>query len=122
MRRTPLLAFAATLAVGAVLFLALALARGSTLAYTLGVPASAIAVKLEPGKSFCQEPIEAQSARRFDRVQVSLGTYRRPGPPLAVTVRDRSSAPLAHGTLAPGYPDVTVRRTQTIRLDSAVNP
>jgi hypothetical protein len=123
MRRTPLLAFAATLAVGAVLFAVVALVRGTTLSYTLGVPPNGVAVKLEHRQAFCQETIVAQSTRKFDHVVVSLGTYHRPGAPLVVTVRDgRSAAPLAHGTLAAGYADIARQPTESIPLDASINP
>jgi hypothetical protein len=123
MRRTPLFAFAATLVAGALLFLVIALVRGTTLSYTLGVSPAAVAVRLAPGKSFCQEPITAQSTRRFDHVAVTVGTYGRPGPGLAVTVRDaKTAAPLAHGSLAAGYPDITRRPAESIGLDHKINP
>jgi hypothetical protein len=119
----PRIAFIATLAAGALLFLALSLARGTTLTYTLGVPANAVAVKLEPGQRFCQEPITAQSHGTFDAVDVTLGTYGRPGSTLAVSVADPDSRDvLARGTLPAGYPDITQKPWHAIALDHSINP
>jgi hypothetical protein len=119
----PRTAFLATLAAGAVLFLVVSLVRGTTLSYTLGVPSNAVAVKLERGQEFCQEPIKAQSDRRFDHVDVTLGTYHRPGSPLAVSVLDPVSRHvLARGALAGGYPDIAQKPSQRIALDHGVNP
>ncbi|WP_445148452.1 hypothetical protein [Baekduia sp. Peel2402] len=119
----PRTALLVTLAVGAVLFLVVSLARGTSLSYTLGVGANAVAVKLEPGKEFCQEPITAQSSRKFDHVEVTLGTYHRPGSPLAVTVLDpQSRRVLARGALAGGFSDITQEPVQRITLDHAINP
>jgi hypothetical protein len=119
----PRVALLATLAAGAVLFLVVSLVRGTPLAYTLGVASNGVAVKLTPGKAFCQEPIVAQSARKFDHVELTLGTYRRPGSPLAVTVVDpRNRQVLARGALAAGYPDIAQRPVQRVALDHAINP
>lgn len=120
--RSPRVAFLATLAAGAVLFLVVSLVRGTPLAYTLGVASNGVAVKLAPGKAFCQEPIVAQSGRAFDHVQVTVGTYHRPGSPLALTIVDpKSRAVLARGALAAGYPDIAQKPGQSIALDHPVD-
>lgn len=119
----PRIAFLATLAAGALLFLVVSLVRGTTLVYTLGVPANGVVVKLERGQTFCQEPIDAEAGDAFDHVEVSLGTYHRPGPPLSVTVRDLDTRRvLARGALAGGYPDISQAQTTSIRLDHGVHP
>lgn len=123
MRSAPRVAFLATLAAGAVLFLVVSLVRGTTLSYTLGVASNGVAVKLEPRQAFCQEPITAQSDRAFDHVELTLGTYHRPGSPLTVTVVDpESRRVLARGALAAGYPDIAQRPIARVALDHAVNP
>ena len=114
----PRTAFLVTVAAGALLFLVLSLVRGTALTYTLGVPSNGVAVKLAPRKEFCQEPIVAESDRSFDRVTVVLGTYDRPGPALAVAIRDpKTRAVLAHATVPAGYPDITRRPSTIIALD-----
>jgi hypothetical protein len=119
----PRTAFLATVAAGALLFLVLSLVRGTALTYTLGVPSNGVAVKLAPRKEFCQEPIVAESDRSFDRVTVVLGTYDRPGPALAVAIRDpKTRAVLAHATVPAGYPDITRRPSTIIALDHAIHP
>jgi hypothetical protein len=119
----PRVAFLATLAAGALLFLVVSLVRGTTLSYTLGVPVNGVAVQLKHGEAFCQEPITAQSSGRFDHVDVTLGTFHRPGSPLAVTVVDPTSRRvLARGSLPGGYPDIAQKPSERIALDRSIDP
>src|SRR3954454_20103313 len=109
------------LTAAAVLALAIvAVAQRTSLAFTLGVARAAAVARLAPGEQACQQPIDVPSGGAFDRVALGVGTYRRPGPPLRLTVREAGGdRVLAAGTLAGGYPDVT---RQLIRLDRSVHP
>ena len=83
-------------------------------AFTLGVTPFAVAAELPPGGAVCQAPIRVPDGARFDAVELVLGTYRRPGPPVAVAVRDAGGGELlARGELAAGYPDNTRRAVRT---------
>jgi hypothetical protein len=75
-----------------------------TLAFTLGVEAQVPAAVAPPGGEVCQAGVHTES--RFDVVRLLVGTYGRPGPELAVVVRDAASGrQLATGTLPAGAPD-----------------
>ena len=52
------------------------------LAFTLGVRPTQVAAVVEPGKRACQRPIDVAADARSVRFQV--GTFRSPGPQLAV--------------------------------------
>jgi hypothetical protein len=86
------------------------LTQERTLAFTLGVPKGAPVAPLRPGEVVCQAPIAVpDAAAAFDRVAFQIGTYRRPGPPLEVTVEPAAGGrPVARGQLASGYQDVSV--------------
>jgi hypothetical protein len=74
------------------------------LAFSPGVGATFPAALVPPGAEVCQASVEVAS--RFDAVEVVLGTYARPGPELAVTVREPASGrPLAAGVLPDGTRD-----------------
>ena len=87
-----------------------------SLAFTLNVaPLGPVAVA-QPGEEACQRDV--QVAARFDVVQILLGTFARPGPPLTVTVRESGGRrALAAGTLPAGAPD---NRAASVRLRPAV--
>jgi hypothetical protein len=87
-------------------------------AFTLGVAPAGIAALLAPGEEACQWPVEA--VERFDGVRTPVGTNRRPGPAVAVTVRrGPARETLARGRIAGGYPDF---EDQRFALDRAVEP
>jgi hypothetical protein len=94
--------------VGALIGVAgLGLARGSTLAYSLGVSPAVVAATLTPGDRACQAPIRPPTGTDFDRVGIVLATFGRPGPEMAVEVLDDSTGRrLARGSLPAGYPDL----------------
>lgn len=95
-------------------------ARETRLAFTLGVTPSVALRAIEPGQTGCQGPIDVPAGGAFDAVEIPLGTYRRPGPALAVTVRGEPGGEvLARGRLARGYPDVA-DGLQRIALDREV--
>jgi hypothetical protein len=97
---------------GVAAFLLVAGLEQQRMAFTLGVVGDRVAVRIDPGRTACQTPIDGSAA--FDAVDLSLGTYGRPGPPLVVSVRDAlSSRVLAAGRLNGGYPD---NFGQTVKL------
>jgi hypothetical protein len=87
-------------------------------AFSLGVPAGGVAAELQPGQRACQSPVAIPDAdATFERVVVALGTYRRPGSPLEVTLAPAGGGkPLARGRLRGGYPDVDRAPTHTINV------
>jgi hypothetical protein len=95
-----------------------ALSQRTSLAFTLGVARAAAVARLGPGEQACQQPVDVPAGAAFDRVALGVGTYGRPGPPLAVTVRAASGGGvLASGALPGGYPD---RARADVRLDRTV--
>ncbi|HET6448699.1 MAG TPA: hypothetical protein VFG31_06270 [Conexibacter sp.] len=69
-----------------------------TLAFTLGVSPTAVAMTLAPGQEACQQPLLVEAS--FDVVELRLAAGGAPSPPLAVDVRaPEGGAPIAHGTL-----------------------
>jgi hypothetical protein len=93
--------------VGVLVVFVIAARSARTQSFTIGVtPAGAVA-KIGPGDEACQAPITIpDEAAAFDRVVVGLGTYGRPGPELAVTVKSAAGgAAIARGRLAGGYAD-----------------
>jgi hypothetical protein len=103
-------------AAGTLLVVALALTRDTTLAFTLGVTSVAPVVKVEPGQTACQRPISVPAGGGFDRIAFMLGTYRRTGPPVDVTVRDAGGRIVASGRVAGGYPDITEVPRHTVSI------
>jgi hypothetical protein len=99
---------------------AAALSNERSLAFTLGVT-RAKAIKIKPREVACQQPITVPANGSFDGVMLAVGTKRRPGPPLDVSVRSldpggaRTSRSEVHvsGTVSGGYRglDVPVERT-----------
>ncbi|RKQ92866.1 hypothetical protein C8N24_2722 [Solirubrobacter pauli] len=85
--------------------------------FTLGVAAALPVVPLDPGQEACQERIRVPPSGNFDRVAFKVGTYGRPGPELAVEIRDSASRRvLARGTLAAGYADVQREPQHVVRV------
>jgi hypothetical protein len=101
--RAPLL----VLAIGAVTIAALALVAqrdGRTFAFTSNVRPTHVVASAVPGGEACQREVEA--IERFDAVEALIGTHARPGPPVAVTVRERGGGRVvARGRLPAGAPD-----------------
>jgi hypothetical protein len=98
--------------VGVLAFLVVAQREERRLAFTLGVVGDRVAVRIDPGRTACQTPVLGSVP--FDAVELVFGTYRRPGPPLVVSVRDASSGrKLTAGRLDGGYPD---NRSRTVTL------
>jgi hypothetical protein len=102
-----------TALVGVVAFLLVAGREERRLAFTLGVVGDRVVVRIDPGRTACQTPVDASAP--FDAVELVFGTYALSGPPLVVSVRDASSGgELAAGPLEGGYPD---NRAQTVPLE-----
>jgi hypothetical protein len=94
-------------ALAALVLLAWALLADTPRAFTLGVTNGLVAAELQPGQQACQAPIAVPEDGGFDRVKFSLGTYKRPGPAMDVTVLPAAGgASLRNGRLPAGYPDV----------------
>lgn len=103
-----LLALAALGAAAAVLVAAL---DRREQAFTLNVRPTHAVAEIHPGGEACQWGIEAGA--EFDEVEPLLGTHLRPGPPLAVTVRELGSGrPLARGRLPAGARDNALARVR----------
>ena len=115
MRRARLL-LVALCAAGTLLVMVLALTRETSLAFTLGVRNAAPIVTLKPGESACQRPISVPGGAGFDRIAVTLGTFRRPGPPLDISVRAENGRVLSRGHLAGGYPDITAQPRHAVSV------
>jgi hypothetical protein len=94
-------------AAGLLALAATALVTHHRQAFTLGV-VNGIPVAVGAGSEICQFPITVPRNGDFDGVTFSLGTDKRPGPAVDVTVRDGDDTgpPLARGRLDAGYPDL----------------
>jgi hypothetical protein len=105
MRRSAVIAFAAVFALGVVALVAVAGLERRSEAFTLGViPAAPLEVR--GGGTVCQLPIDVPES--FDEIRFQVGTHRRTGPPLTVTVRDPATDLVqARALVAGGYPDVS---------------
>jgi hypothetical protein len=87
-------------------------------AFTLGVAPGLPAAELRPEAEACQTPVPVAEA--FDGVRMQVGTYRRQGSPLAVSIRTADSGPeIAAGRVPGGYADVSQLE---VELDSTVAP
>jgi hypothetical protein len=86
--------------------------------FSLGVPVGGVAAELQPGQRACQSPVAIPDAdATFERVVVALGTYKRPGSTLEVTLAPVGGGkPLARGTLRGGYPDIDRAPTHAINV------
>jgi hypothetical protein len=94
--------FAGVVVLGLAGVLLTAVAREEDLAFTLGVNPAKVAAVVKPGQQACQSPIGVPETAHT--VQLEVGTYGRPGPPLAVTaVSDRQK--LGAGSVGAGYAD-----------------
>jgi hypothetical protein len=105
MRRT-MIGFAVPLALGLVALLAVGLAQGSTLVYSLGVNPAIVAAEVKRGERACQAPILVPRGTEFDSVGFVLASSGRPGSKLHVEVlNDSTGRRIASGTLPAGYRD-----------------
>jgi len=107
MRDRPHLTLVAVVALGLVVLLVVGLTDRRDEAFTLGVRPGGVAAELRSGDRACQERIDVPED--FSSVELQLGTYRRPGSPLELTVQDATAAgaELGRGSLHAGYPDVS---------------
>jgi hypothetical protein len=104
MRRRAVVVLLGTCAAGVVALALTASADERRLAFNLNVQPERPVAVLPAGGSACQRLIATPA--RFDVVEVLLGTYARPGPPLTIVVRDHAARRiLASGALAPGAAD-----------------
>ncbi|HYI80936.1 MAG TPA: hypothetical protein VEW67_08770 [Thermoleophilaceae bacterium] len=87
-------------------------------AFTLGVAPGLPAAELRPGAEGCQTPVPVAEA--FDGVRMQVGTYRRKGSPLTVSIRTPDSGrEIAAARVPGGYADVS---QLGVTLDSTVAP
>lgn len=106
---------------GVLLMVALAAVRGTSLAFTLGVPVNGVVVEVKPGDEFCQVEVTGPDGGvPVDAVRIILGTYGQPGPTLDLRVEDERGGVIGRGVLPPAYPDITEERGQTIRLSAGL--
>lgn len=85
-------------------------------AFTTNVRPEHVVIAVYPGEQACQGSIQAGA--EFDAVEFLLGTGHRPGPPLAVTVRETyGHRVISAGRLPAGARD---NRGATVRLDRPV--
>jgi hypothetical protein len=118
MRDRPQLTLAAVVAAGLAVLIVVALTDKRDEAFTLGVRPAGVAAELRPGNRACEERIEVPED--FSSIELQIGTYRRPGAPLEVSVRERSAAgpELGRGSLQGGYPDVSRARIGVGQIDA----
>jgi hypothetical protein len=102
--RSAALVFAGVVGAGVLALGLTAVTDERDLAFTLGVNPAQIAAPLNAGQEVCQGPIDVPE--RFERVQMKVGTFGRPGQPLDVAVREfPGGRTLAAGALRGGYAD-----------------
>jgi hypothetical protein len=100
----PGLVFLGVVGGGLVALLVTSAADERQTAFTLGVRPAEVAAVLGPGRQACQTPVAV--AERFAAVRFQVGTFFRPGPELAVSVRSaRGGTALTGGRLRAGYRD-----------------
>src|SRR4051794_8841893 len=79
---------------GLVAIVVLATGSDHPQAFTLGVGPAAPVVTLQPGDRACQAPIAIPgTAADFDSVVVALGTFRRPGSEVALSIEPAGGGP-----------------------------
>jgi hypothetical protein len=99
--------FSAVVLAGLVTVIVVAATQQPSEAFSLGVGPRA-PVEVRAGDQLCQRPI--QPVHGFERISLTLGSYRRPGPEVRVEVRDASGGRrLGVGTLPAGWPDVSAQ-------------
>lgn len=116
MRRAALFALGAGVVLAVVAVIVVGAVDDRRFAFSLEVRPALVVAVAQPGEEVCQRDVEVEA--EFDVVELLLGTYARPGPPLAVTVRRTgSSALLARGALPAGARD---NQSARARLDRPV--
>jgi hypothetical protein len=112
MRDRPELTLAAVVAVGLLVLLGVGLTDRRDEAFSLGVRPAGVAAELRQGDRACEERVDA--SEDFSSVELQVGTYRRAGSPLELTVLEGTAAGrrLGAGTLPGGYPDVSRQRVE----------
>jgi hypothetical protein len=116
--RKPAVICGAICALAVVALLLVGAFKRTDLSFTLGVAPALPVLPLEPGQEACQRTILVPPGASFDRVAFKLGTYGRPGPEVAVQVRDADSGRLlARGTLPAGYPDLQRQPEHVVKVD-----
>jgi hypothetical protein len=114
--RSARLALLVTVTLGVVGLATFAIVRQTSLAFTLGVAPAAPVAELRPSQSVCQRPIDVPAHGEFDRIRLTLGTFGKSGPPIAVAIRSTSGTAIGRGRLAGGYPDVEEQLSHVVRV------
>jgi hypothetical protein len=118
MRSWAVASFLVVAVVGLIVALAVVAGDDRDTAFTLGVAPGLPAAELRPDAEVCQTPVPVAEA--FDGVRMQVGTYRRRGLPLAVTIRRPDSGQvIATGRIPGGYADVS---QPEVELGSTVAP
>jgi hypothetical protein len=103
-RRTATIGLVAALLVGIVALVVGALTSDSDVAQTVGVLPVYPVAPLAAGEEACESPVAL--ADPVERVRFHIGTFGKPGPPLAFTVRNAGGAfTLGHGDFPGGWVD-----------------
>jgi hypothetical protein len=110
MRRALLALVAACLAGAAVLVYVAATDRPDV-AFSVGLPAIRVATEIQPGQERCRGGIDVAAA--FTRARIPVATFGRPGPALAVTLREETTGRVVgRGRVAAGYADNSAVQTR----------
>ena len=109
-------AFLTVVAIGTLVFAAIAVMRDEHHAFTIGVPSGGPVVPLKEGDEVCQGIIDVPEGGAFDVVRVRVGTYFRKGPAFAVTVESPEGRRLASGAVAAGFPDITQQPFHDVKV------
>jgi hypothetical protein len=113
--------FSAVVLAGLVTVIVVGATHQPSEAFSLGVGSRAPVLQVRAGDELCQRPIEP--VHGFERISLTLGSNRRPGPEVRVEVRDASGGRmLGVGTLPGGWPDVSAQTVDvgTIERDGRI--
>jgi hypothetical protein len=110
--------FLAVAAGGAVLLVALGLARGSSLVYTLGVQPQLPVVALAPGAEACQAPVHVPPRATFGRIAFNAAAAAEPTRDLEVSVWDHAhTSREAQAAVAPAAKPADGTAPPAVRAD-----
>jgi hypothetical protein len=103
-RRAAALAIAAVMLVVVLLLAITGAGKRTGLVLTTAVTPAYPVAPVGPGATVCQKPLGITDS--FDRVLLHVGTFGKPGPPLAVSVLDhQTGAEVGRGLQRPGWVD-----------------
>ena len=114
-RRSALIAFVVTFALGVVGLLLVAALDERRLAFTLGVQPTQVAAVLQPGDTACQGPLDVPDDAAS--VNFPVGTFRAPGAPLEVLVKTLAGV-AGRAAVPAGYADNSTVTARPGRIES----